>query len=92
MFDPTEFFVANLHTRDFEEIRELELGWDQRYDLIDGGGFEGRTSVLQCGERQLRRLLGQPRRLSRHNAAWECRPWTSSSAIITREMVGLRSQ
>lgn len=53
MIDHEDFFVASIQTRDFEEIRELEPGWDQRYDLVRRGGFEGRITVVQNGDRQL---------------------------------------
>lgn len=45
--------IETLHTRDFELLREMEAGWDQQYDLIKAGGFEGSISLLELDGRQL---------------------------------------
>lgn len=53
MIDQNAFSMISFKTRDFEVIREAEAGWDQRYDLMDRGGFEGGIKLCHLGQRQL---------------------------------------
>lgn len=53
MIKQDELAITSFGTHDFEMIREAEKGWDQRYDLLGSGGFEGKITVLQIGDLQL---------------------------------------
>lgn len=47
---------GNIETDDFDQIRSAFAKWDQRYDQLDQGRFEGRFSFAFLGDVQLIRI------------------------------------
>lgn len=50
-----EFVSLKFETNDFDELCEAALGWDQDYNQMSGGQFEGGLHLTQIGSRQVMR-------------------------------------